>query len=118
VHGLLDTQAVQRGTVLLLRDAAEREPQRKQAHHDPVQRPALPWAPNHAPKGVGEGSGKYDDRKHFQQIGERCWILIGMRAIGVEEASTIGSQVLDPFQGGDGTLGMTWRPPSRVVTSM
>src|SRR5260370_26369980 len=58
----------------------------------------------HAPQRVGETCRYYKDRKHLQKIGEWSWVLKGMGAIGIEEASAVGAQHFNGFLGGNRSL--------------
>jgi hypothetical protein len=43
----------------------------------------------HAAENVGQPGGDPDLQQHLDQVGQRRWVLVRMRRVGVEEAATV-----------------------------
>jgi hypothetical protein len=69
----------------------------EQHHHCAEQTPALALVADHAPESMGQCGADQKNQQHFEEICERCWILIGMRRIGIEETAAIAAEELDRF---------------------
>ena len=59
--------------------------------------PAVFGRADHLAEGDGEAGGDEEDGEHLEEVRERCGVLEGMRAVGVEEAAAVGAQHLDGF---------------------
>jgi hypothetical protein len=83
---------------VLLRQAANQQPNYEQENHDPIENPAMTRPSDHQSISVRERSGEHRDSKHLDEVCQRRRVFIGMGAIRVEKPAAIGAQVLDDFQ--------------------
>ncbi len=88
------------GVAALLRPGSQSQRNHEQEDHHPQQQPPLAGPAEHAPEGVGQGGRNDGDAEHLDQIGKPGRVLVGVRAVDVEEPPAVGSQVLDALQGG------------------
>jgi hypothetical protein len=58
----------------------------EEKQHHAIEEPSLSGLTNHPAECVGQRCRQQHDRQHFQGVGEGRGILVGMGAIGVEEA--------------------------------
>jgi hypothetical protein len=72
--------------------------------HRGVDGPAVRGGARHAAEGDGEGRGDEKNGEHLQEVRERRGVLERMRAVGVEEATTVGAEHLDGLLRGDRAL--------------
>ena len=79
-----------------------RQPQR--SHHT-SHGEALALVTHHPPIHVGQGGRDQEDEEHLEQAGEDARVFKGMGRVGVEVTTTVGTQDLDRFLGGDRTTG-------------
>ena len=80
-------------------------PTSKQKHHDLIQHPAVARPADHQSVSVGESGRQHRDGQHLDEVRQRRRVLVGMSAVGVEEAAAVSPQVLDDFQRRHGSLG-------------
>ena len=83
---------------------ADGESGRKQHIHRREDCPAVARRAGHAAQRISEARADDEDRKNLQEVRERRRILIGMRAVGVEESAAVGAQHLDGFLRGHRAL--------------
>ena len=67
----------------------------KDHHHDREHGPTLPRIAHHLPEGVGESRWDEEDGEQFEEVGERGGVLERVGGVGVEEAPTVGAELLD-----------------------
>jgi hypothetical protein len=76
----------------------------EEKHHHVVQKPSLSRLANHPAESVCQCRRQEHDRQHFEKVGKRRWVLIGVRSIRVKEAAAIRAEILDDLQCGYRTL--------------
>jgi len=90
------------GVVALLGQMADQEARREEHDHHRVQHPALSEPAGHAPEGVGERGRQDRDGQQLEKVREGSRILERVCRVDVEEAASIGAEILDGLEGGDG----------------
>jgi hypothetical protein len=76
----------------------------EEKHHHVVQKPSLSRLANHPAEGVCQCRRQEYDRQHFEKVGKRRGVLIGVRSIRVKKAASIRTEILDDLQCGYWTL--------------
>jgi hypothetical protein len=69
----------------------------EQDAHRSKDGPALPRITDHLAERIGEAGWNYEDQNHLQEIRKRRGVLVGVRRVGVEEASAIDAEHFDHF---------------------
>src|SRR5579863_1127296 len=86
------------------RPVRNRHPGEKQNCHGRPYCPPMTWRTSHSAQRVSETAADGEDREHFNEVRQRSWVLEGMRTIGVEEAATVGSELLNDLLRSDWAL--------------